>query len=103
MPTIRIPTPLRSYTSGNGVVAVKGATVGEAMRDLIVQYPALQVHLYNNQGELRPFVNLFIGEENVRDLQGLDTQLDGEETLMLLPSVAGGSGRTKPGPGPSIA
>jgi adenylyltransferase/sulfurtransferase len=91
MPTLRIPTPLRSYTGGLNQIAVQGGTVSEAMQDLVAQYPALKQHLYNGSGELRPFVNLFIGEENVKDLQGLQTPLDEEDRLLLIPSIAGGS------------
>ena len=90
MPAIRIPTPLRSYTHGQNEVAVRGQTVSEAMGDLIIQYPALQPHLFNGQGSLRPFVNLFLGEENVRDLQGLETPLKEDDHLLLIPSIAGG-------------
>ncbi len=90
MPAIRIPTPLRSYTNGQNQVAVRGRTVSEAINDLIVQFPALGPHLFNGQGSLRPFVNLFLEEENVRDLQGLQTPLKEEDHLLLIPSIAGG-------------
>ena len=90
MPTLRIPTPLRSYTSGQSEVPVQGQTVAEAVADLVGQFPALQPHLYNGTGALRPFVNLFIGEENVKDLQGLATPLKEDDRLLLIPSIAGG-------------
>jgi sulfur-carrier protein len=91
MPTLRIPTPLRSYTGGQSEIDVHGQTVGDVMQDLIRHYPALQPHLYNSQGGLRPFVNLFIGEENIKDLQGLETALRAEDRLLLIPSIAGGN------------
>ena len=90
MTTIRIPTPLRTYADGQSEASVEGATVGEAMNDLIRQYPALQAHLFNGNAELRPFVNLFLNDENIRDLQGLDTSIDANDRLMLIPSIAGG-------------
>lgn len=90
MTTIRIPTPLRVYADGQSEASVDGATVGEAMNDLIAQYPALQAHLFNGNDELRPFVNLFLNDENIRDLQGLDTSIDVSDRLMLIPSIAGG-------------
>ena len=90
MPTLRIPTPLRSYTAGQSEIPVKGTTVTEAVQDLVVQYPALQPHLYNGKGTLRPYVNLFIGEENIKDLQGLETPLKEEDRVLLIPSIAGG-------------
>ena len=71
-------------------VTVKGNTVGDAMDDLMVQYPTLRPHLYNGNAELRPFVNLFLNEENIRELQGLATPLQETDRLMLIPSIAGG-------------
>jgi molybdopterin converting factor small subunit len=90
MPSIRIPTPLRAYTSGQNEVSLEGATVGAALEDLTRRHPALQPHLYTKDGKLRPFVNLFLGENNVRDLQGMDTPLQADDRLLLIPSVAGG-------------
>ncbi len=60
------------------------------MQSLVAQHPALQPHLYNSQGTLRPFVNLFLGSENIRDLQGLDTPLAENDRILLIPSIAGG-------------
>jgi len=90
MPILRLPTPLRSYVNGQTEVRVDGQTVGEVMHSLVTQFPTMQPHLYNQRGELRPFVNLFIGATNIRDLQGLDTPVEPEETILLIPSIAGG-------------
>ena len=90
MATLRIPTPLRAYTGGNNEIPVKGSTVGEALQDLVTLYPALRPHLYNGEGALRPFVNLFLGEENVKELQGLATPVSQSDRLLLIPSIAGG-------------
>lgn len=90
MPILRIPAPLRSYTASQSEIPVKGNTVGEAMQDLMAQFPALQPHLYNDKGALRPFVNLFLGEENIKDLQGLETPLQESDRILLIPSIAGG-------------
>ncbi len=90
MTTIRIPTPLRSYVDGKSEVPVQGKTVADAMESLMTQFPTLRPHLTNGEGQLRPFVNLFLGENNVRDLQGLQTQLAEGDKLLLIPSVAGG-------------
>jgi molybdopterin converting factor small subunit len=57
---------------------------------MLTQYPAMRPHLTNNDGQLRPFVNLFLGENNVRDLQGLATPLKDDDRLLLIPSIAGG-------------
>ena len=90
MATLRIPTPLRAYTGGNNEIAVQGSTVGEALDDLVTLYPSLRPHLYNGEGKLRPFVNLFLGEENVKDLQGLAPPVSQDDRLLLIPSIAGG-------------
>ena len=90
MPVLHIPTPLRSYTNGQTDISIHGSTVAEAMEDLICQFPVLQPHLYSSQGILRPFVNLFLGEKNIKDLQGMQTPLQESERIMLVPSIAGG-------------
>lgn len=90
MPSIRIPTPLRSYTNAQAEVQTQGNTVHEVLQDLVRQYPALKTHLFNGKGELRPYVNLFLGEENVNALQGMQTPLKADDRLLLIPSIAGG-------------
>ncbi len=90
MAVLKIPTPLRSYTNGQAEINVRGSNVAEAMQSLVEQYPTLRPHLYNGDGRLRPFVNLFLGENNVNDLQGLDTPLDETARMLLIPSIAGG-------------
>ena len=90
MPTLKIPTPLRSYTGGQVEVRVDGSSVGEVMERLVQDYPPLKPHLYNGDGKLRPFVNLFVGEHNVKDLDGLATPVTEETRILLVPSIAGG-------------
>ena len=90
MATLRIPTPLRAYTGGQSEVTVNGSTAGEALTELTVQFPALKPHLFKEDGELRMFVNLFKGEENIKELQGLETPLAAGDRLMIIPSIAGG-------------
>lgn len=89
MATITIPTPLRTFTEQNKAVEVTGSTVGQALDDLTRQYPALRDHLFNG-AELRRFVNIYIGEEDIRFLNGLDTEISAEENLRIIPTVAGG-------------
>ena len=89
MTTIRIPTPLRPYTGGNSTVAVAGATVGEALADLTRLHPQLRPHLYDGD-ELRSFVNVYLNKEDVRGLQGAQTAVAEADTLMIIPSIAGG-------------
>lgn len=91
MATITIPTPLRTFTEQNKAVEVTGSTVGQALDDLTRQYPALRDHLFNG-AELRRFVNIYIGEEDIRFLNGLDTEISADENLRIIPTVAGGKG-----------
>jgi adenylyltransferase/sulfurtransferase len=98
MTTLRIPTPLRAYTSGKSEVTVTGAKISEALTDLTNQFPAIKPHLFNEGGELRPFVNLFVGENNIKDLQGVDTPIKDGDKIMLIPSIAGGSLIPNPSP-----
>lgn len=89
MPSIKIPTPLRVYTGSQAQVMVKGATIGEALDDLTGQYPELRPHMYNGDS-LRSFVNVFIGEEDIRFLSGLDTGIEETDSIRIIPSIAGG-------------
>ncbi len=89
MAKIRIPTPLRAFTDGAADIDVAGGTVGEALANLLDQHPELRAHLFNGE-ELRSFVNIFIGDEDIRFLQGLDTEIDANESLRIIPSIAGG-------------
>jgi molybdopterin converting factor small subunit len=90
MATIRIPTPLRPYTGGNEQVQVAGQNIGDALKDLTQQYPDLEPHLFND-GKLRSFVNIFLGEEDVRYLNGTETAISADSKLLIIPSIAGGS------------
>jgi len=90
MPAIRIPTPLRPYVNGQSEVSVQGKTVAAVVESLMIQYPSIRPHLTSDGGDLRPFVNLFLGESNVRDLEGLATPVAEGDRLLLIPSVAGG-------------
>ena len=89
MTTIRIPTPLRPYTGGNSAIIVSGGTVGEALADLTRLHPQLRPHLYDGE-ELRSFVNVYLNKEDVRGLQGSETAVAEADTLMIIPSIAGG-------------
>ena len=90
MATLRIPTPLRTYTSGNSVLEIQGGTVGEALTELTARHPDLEQHIFTNEGELRSFVNLFVNDEDVRFMQGTETPIQEDDRLMILPSIAGG-------------
>jgi molybdopterin/thiamine biosynthesis adenylyltransferase/rhodanese-related sulfurtransferase/molybdopterin converting factor small subunit len=93
---IRIPAPLRAYTGGAKTVTSQARTVAEALAELTAQYPELRRHLFNDEGRLRAFVNIYLGDEDVRHLQGLDTPLPDGATLSIVPSVAGGASLVPP-------
>lgn len=89
MASIKIPTPLRAYTGNQAQITVSGSTVGAALDDLTTQYPELRPHLYEDD-KLRNFVNVFLGDEDVRFLDGLDTEINAGDNLRIIPSIAGG-------------
>ena len=89
MPTIRIPTPLRPYSGGNSAVSVTGATVESALNNLTEQHPDLRQHLFEGD-TLRSFVNIYLNQEDIRHLNGAETNLEDSDTLMIIPSIAGG-------------
>ena len=90
MPTLKIPTPLRPYANGEGVVTLPGETVSEILSAVVERHPELKKHLFNDEEKLRPFVNLFLGEDNVNQLEGLATPLEDGDTILIIPSIAGG-------------
>ena len=90
---IRIPTSLRSYANGMSEVEVSASTVGDALADLARHYPNLKHHLYNEEGNLRPYVNVFLEEEDDRTLQGEQTPVEDGDRLVIVPSMAGGKNR----------
>ena len=90
MPKVKIPTPLRQYTEGNPEVEVGGQTAGETLGNLTEEYPDLRQHLYTGDGRLRSFVNVYIGDEDIRYLDGPDTGVSESDELSIIPSIAGG-------------
>ncbi|MBN1304295.1 MAG: MoaD/ThiS family protein [Anaerolineales bacterium] len=90
MSIIKIPTPLRPYTDGKSKVTVGGGSVSEALASLVEQHPSLKPHLYSDENEIRPFVNVFIGKDNIKALDGYNTAIEEDAELMIIPSIAGG-------------
>jgi molybdopterin synthase sulfur carrier subunit len=88
--TVRIPSQLRNLTGGAGEVAVDGDTVGEALKALDAAYPGFADRLFDDRGQIRRSVNLFVADEDVRFLDGIDTVLTQGQTLSIVPAVAGG-------------
>ncbi len=88
--SVRIPTQLRTLTGGAGEVQVVGSTVGEALKALDAAHPGIGDRLFDEGGNLRRFVNVFVADEDVRFLEGLATPVADGETLSIVPAVAGG-------------
>ena len=88
--SVRIPTQLRTLTGGAGEVRVDGSTVGQALRALETAHAGFSERLFDEDGRLRRFVNIFVADEDVRFLDGLDTPVADGQTVSIVPAVAGG-------------
>ena len=90
MATILIPTPLRQFTGNADTVEATGATVGELLGALIAAHPDLKKNLYNDEGKLRSFVNVYVNDEDIRYLAKEKTEVAAGDTVSIIPSIAGG-------------
>lgn len=93
--TVRIPTPLRQFTNGADEVYVEGTTVGEVLNTLGASHVGLLERVMNPHGELRNFVNVYVGGDNVRSLEGLATPVSEQDIVSIIPAVAGGAEKAK--------
>ena len=90
MVTIRIPTTLRTLTGGSSSVEVEGATIGEVLANLDAAHPGFRDRLFDENGGLRRFVNVFLADDDVRYLDGVDTAVNDGAEVSIIPAVAGG-------------
>ena len=90
MPTVKIPPILRQHTDGDPEVEVGGASVGEALRALVDAHPGTERQLFSEGGELNRYVNVYLNDEDVRVLDGLQTPATDTDTVVILPAMAGG-------------
>ena len=88
--TVRIPTTMRPIAGGASTVAVEGSTLGEVLKALDSQHPGFADRLFDEAGALRRFVNVFVADDDVRYLDGLNTPVPDGETVSIIPAVAGG-------------
>lgn len=89
---LHIPTPLRAYTGGLEAVNVPGATVSAVFQQLTVQYPEIKQHLFNAEGKLRSFVNVYLNDDDIRYLADKEeTKVNDSDELTIIPSIAGGT------------
>ena len=93
MATLHIPTPLRPYIDGKTEVELDVEDVATLLMQLVEAYPAVGQHIYDEGGKLRPYVNLFLNGEDVRNLEGEKTPLAADDKLRIVPSIAGGAPR----------
>jgi len=92
MPTVKIPPVLRAHTGGEAEVGAEGATVGDVLRSLADRHPDTSEQLFSPDGELNRYVNVYLNDEDVRVLDGLDTPVAESDTVVILPAMAGGAG-----------
>jgi molybdopterin synthase sulfur carrier subunit len=89
---VRLPTILRGATAGKAVVEASGGTVGEVFNDLVKQYPELRSQVLTDDGGLHRHLNVFLNDDDIRYLGKLDARVEADDTVTLMPAVAGGSG-----------
>lgn len=87
---VRLPTVLRQYAGGQSTVKANGETVRAVFDDLVAQFPQLAGQVVTEAGDLHKFVNVYVNDDDIRFLDKLDTKLSGDETISILPAVAGG-------------
>ena len=90
MATVRVPTPLRTYTQNRDEVSVSGATVGEVLRNLEKACPGIGARLLDADGSLRRYVNIFHNDEDIRYLKALETPVVDADRISIIPAIAGG-------------
>jgi molybdopterin synthase sulfur carrier subunit len=90
MANVRIPTPLRKLTNGQEVVTAPASSIGELIERLEQQYPGMRERLLDDKGQVRRFINIFVGEDDIRYLRQLDTPLSDTAEVSIVPAIAGG-------------
>ena len=88
---VRIPTVLRPAMGGNTTLPVEGSTIGDVLNELTTSYPGIKGQLLNNDGTLHRFLNVYVNDDDVRYLGGVDAPVADEDEITLLPAVAGGA------------
>jgi molybdopterin converting factor small subunit len=92
MANVKIPPVLRAQTGGESLVSADGADVGEVLRSLATAHPGTEKQLFDAGGELNRYVNIYLNDEDVRVLDGLGTAVSENDTIVILPAMAGGAG-----------
>ncbi len=90
MATVIIPTPLRKFTSNTARLQVKAGTIEQTVNELTLNFPDLKKHLLDEQGHIRSYVNIFVGDDDIRDLQKEQTPIHENTVISIIPAIAGG-------------
>lgn len=91
MATIIIPTPLRKFTNNTARLQVAAQNISDVVRELTFNFPDLKKHLLDDQGKIRSFINIFVGDDDIRDLQQEQTKVKEETVISIVPAIAGGN------------
>ncbi len=92
---VRIPTPLRTLTDGKDEVHANGETVGEVLNELDQHYKGLKARIFDEEGNLRKFINIYVNDEDIRFMDNLNTRLKDGDRISIIPAIAGGSPKKK--------
>ena len=90
MATVIIPTPLRKFTNNTAKVDINASTIEETVQELTLNFPDLKKHLLDEKGQIRSFINIFVGDSDIRDLQQEKTTVTSDTTISIVPAIAGG-------------
>lgn len=91
MATVIIPTPLRKFTNNTAKLTITAANIGEVVKELTLNFPDLKKHLLDEQGKIRSFINIFVGDDDIRNLQQEQTAVRDETIISVVPAIAGGN------------
>lgn len=90
MATLIIPTPLRKYAADQAKFVTQSITIEEAIEELTEEYPELKTHLLDGSDQIRSFIKVFVGEDDIKSLDGMETELDDDDVVSIVPAIAGG-------------
>lgn len=90
MATVIIPTPLRKFTNNTARININAANIEETVQELTLNFPDLKKHLLDEKGQIRSFINIFVGDSDIRDLQQEKTAVQGDTLISIVPAIAGG-------------
>jgi molybdopterin synthase sulfur carrier subunit len=90
MATVIIPTPLRKFTNNTAKIDINAGTIEETVQELTLNFPDLKKHLLDEKGQIRSFINIFVGDSDIRDLQQEKTSVKSDTLISIVPAIAGG-------------